>query len=134
MEAVEQQQQERQRRDVYSRLADPKSYTGVYRKRFEMDCHDISEHNVHSLSNMMRTNLNYDVDPRTKRAQYVHVKSRRGGGGSPAHGRVSPAAARPASASPSRASRRRRGPSTKSQPRCACLSACHASSMCRPRI
>jgi hypothetical protein len=73
MEAVEQQQQERQRGDVYSRLYDPKSYTGVYRKRFEMDCHDISEHNVHSLSNMMRTNLNYDVDPRTKRAQYVQV-------------------------------------------------------------
>lgn len=67
MEAAE--EQAAGRRDVYSRLNDPRSYTGVYRKRFELDCHDISEQNVHSLSHMMRTNLNYDVDPRTKRAQ-----------------------------------------------------------------
>lgn len=59
------------RKDVYSRLHDPRSYTGVYRKRFETDAQDLSEHNVHDLGNMMRTNLNYDVDPRTKRAQCV---------------------------------------------------------------
>ncbi|KAG2511729.1 hypothetical protein BBO99_00007659 [Phytophthora kernoviae] len=46
--------------NVYSRLYDPKSYTGVYRKRFENDCHDLTESVVHDLSNAMRTNLNYD--------------------------------------------------------------------------
>jgi hypothetical protein len=47
--------------NVYSRLSDPKSYTGVYKKRFEADCHDLTERVVHDLSNAMRTNLNYDV-------------------------------------------------------------------------
>ncbi|EGZ29591.1 hypothetical protein PHYSODRAFT_467383 [Phytophthora sojae] len=47
--------------NVYSRLYDPKSYTGVYKKRFESDCHDLTERVVHDLSNAMRTNLNYDV-------------------------------------------------------------------------
>uniref|UniRef100_K3WU00 Uncharacterized protein n=1 Tax=Globisporangium ultimum (strain ATCC 200006 / CBS 805.95 / DAOM BR144) TaxID=431595 RepID=K3WU00_GLOUD len=54
-------------RDVYARLYDKRSYTGVYRKRFEGECHDLSECVVHDLSNTMRTNLKYDVDPRTKR-------------------------------------------------------------------
>ncbi|OWZ06537.1 hypothetical protein PHMEG_00021194 [Phytophthora megakarya] len=48
--------------NVYSRLYDPKSYTGVYKKRFEADCHDLTERVVHDLSNAMRTNLNYDVN------------------------------------------------------------------------
>lgn len=60
-------------RDVYARLHDKRSYTGVYRKRFEGECHDLSECVVHDLSNTMRTNLKYDVDPRTKRMPYVPV-------------------------------------------------------------
>eukprot|EP00644_Phytophthora_capsici_P013408 jgi/Phyca11/507660/fgenesh2_kg.PHYCAscaffold_29_\ len=48
--------------NVYSRLYDPKSYTGVYKKRFEADCNDLTERVVHDLSNAMRTNLNYDVN------------------------------------------------------------------------
>lgn len=54
--------------DVYARLYDKRSYTGVYRKRFELECHDLSECVVHDLSNTIRTNLKYDVDPRTKRS------------------------------------------------------------------
>lgn len=54
--------------DVYARLYDKRSYTGVYRKRFELECRDLSECVVHDLSNTMRTNLKYDVDPRTKRS------------------------------------------------------------------
>ncbi|CEG41946.1 dead deah box rna helicase [Plasmopara halstedii] len=50
---------------VYSRLYDPKSYTGVYKKRFEDECNDLSELVVHDLSNTTRTNLNHDVS-RTK--------------------------------------------------------------------
>lgn len=60
--------------DVYTRLYDRRSYTGVYRKRFEVECYDRSERVVHDLSNTMRTNLNYDVDPRTKRASSPRVR------------------------------------------------------------
>ncbi|DBA04893.1 TPA: hypothetical protein N0F65_006895 [Lagenidium giganteum] len=57
-----------QKRDVYARLYDKRSYTGVYRKRFENDCYDQSECVVHDLSNAIRPNLNCGVDPKTKRA------------------------------------------------------------------
>ncbi|KAI9911451.1 hypothetical protein PsorP6_009501 [Peronosclerospora sorghi] len=46
---------------VYSRLSDPKSYTGVYKKRFETDYHDETERVVHDLSDTMRPNLNHFV-------------------------------------------------------------------------
>ncbi|KAF4029874.1 hypothetical protein GN244_ATG18363 [Phytophthora infestans] len=54
--------------NVYSRLYDPKSYTGVYKKRFEADCNDLTERVVHDLSNAMRTNLNHDVNRPKQRA------------------------------------------------------------------
>lgn len=57
--------------DVFTRLHDKRFYTGTYRKRFELACHDLTESVVHDLSNTMRTNLKYDVDPRTKRSSYV---------------------------------------------------------------
>ncbi|KAE9081004.1 hypothetical protein PF010_g22160 [Phytophthora fragariae] len=60
--------------NVYSRLYDPKSYTGVYKKRFEADCHDLTERVVHDLSNAMRTNLNYDVSrPKQRTASIRNI-------------------------------------------------------------
>ncbi|KAJ0400745.1 hypothetical protein P43SY_005466 [Pythium insidiosum] len=56
-----------QHADVYERLYDRRSYTGVYRKRFELDIQDLSETVVHDLSEAIRPNLNHDVDPKTKR-------------------------------------------------------------------
>ncbi|KAG7401781.1 hypothetical protein PHYBOEH_011070 [Phytophthora boehmeriae] len=61
--------------NVYSRLYDPKSYTGVYRKRFENDCHDLTESVVHDLSNAMRTNLNYDVSRPKRTASARNLSS-----------------------------------------------------------
>lgn len=47
--------------NVYSRLYDPKSYTGVYKKRFEGECNDLTELVVHDLSDTMRPNLNHNA-------------------------------------------------------------------------
>jgi len=48
--------------DVYARLYDKRSYTGVYRKRFEETRDD---QQIHDLSCVMRPNLNHN-EPRKK--------------------------------------------------------------------
>ncbi|ETI39118.1 hypothetical protein, variant 2 [Phytophthora nicotianae] len=85
--------------NVYSRLYDPKSYTGVYKKRFEADCNDLTERVVHDLSNAMRTNLNHDVNRPKQRT----ASSRNNSGSSTLAPALSPTAAsaeRPTSAPP----------------------------------
>ncbi|CAI5722082.1 hypothetical protein KXD40_004544 [Peronospora effusa] len=44
--------------NVYSRLSDPKSYTGISKKRLKANGHDLTERVVHNLSN---ANLKYDA-------------------------------------------------------------------------
>jgi hypothetical protein len=56
-----------QHTDVYERLYDVRSYTGVCRKRFEIDIHDVSDTVVHDLAGMIRTNLNHDIADRQRR-------------------------------------------------------------------
>ncbi|KAG7376585.1 hypothetical protein PHYPSEUDO_013123 [Phytophthora pseudosyringae] len=91
--------------NVYSRLYDPKSYTGVYKKRFEADCNDLTERVVHDLSNAMRTNLNYDVTrPKQRTASLRNISSSSSSSSSlasaPAPSPVPPPVERPASAPP----------------------------------
>lgn len=56
-----------QRADVYTRLYDVRSYTGMYRKRFDLEVHDVTDSIVHDISTTIRTNLNRDVGDRKKR-------------------------------------------------------------------
>ncbi|KAG6948829.1 hypothetical protein JG688_00014922 [Phytophthora aleatoria] len=84
--------------NVYSRLYDPKSYTGVYKKRFEADCNDLTERVVHDLSNAMRTNLNYDVNRPKQRTASIRNTSSSNSSLAPALSPVSASAERPTSA------------------------------------
>ncbi|KAH7488783.1 hypothetical protein PRIC1_007060 [Phytophthora ramorum] len=86
--------------NVYSRLSDPKSYTGVYKKRFEADCNDLTERVVHDLSNTMRTNLNYDVSRSKRTASIRNISSSNAVPSAPAPSPVPPPIERPPSAPP----------------------------------
>ncbi|CCI40542.1 unnamed protein product [Albugo candida] len=61
--------QTEQKRDVYSRLSDVRSYTGVHKKRFEPDTHDLSEQNVHNLSETIRNSATKSSDIKSRRSQ-----------------------------------------------------------------
>ncbi|TMW64959.1 hypothetical protein Poli38472_009126 [Pythium oligandrum] len=63
----ESQPQPSRRADVYERLYDRRSYTGVYRKRFELEIHDLTDTVVHDLSSTIRPNLNYSVTPKQQK-------------------------------------------------------------------
>ncbi|KAF1786581.1 Tweety [Phytophthora cactorum] len=76
----------------------PKSYTGVYKKRFEADCNDLTERVVHDLSNAMRTNLNYDVNRPKQRTASIRNTSSSNSSLAPALSPVSASAERPTSA------------------------------------
>jgi hypothetical protein len=58
---------QRQPDDVYKRLHDVRSYTGVYRKRFELKIHDLTDTVVHDFAGTVRPYLNHDVENRPRR-------------------------------------------------------------------
>nr|CCA17632.1 DEAD/DEAH box RNA helicase putative [Albugo laibachii Nc14] len=61
--------QTEEKRDVYSRLSDVRSFTGVQKKRFEPDTHDLSEQNVHNLSETIRSSTTKSSDTKSRRSQ-----------------------------------------------------------------